>query len=267
VLASLLPGLRQLRTPLAIGYLWLLNLWLLFADDLPRKPTDGLVGNVFELAGFLGDAILLAAISFGAFIIGSISLLAPNSLFAVNVFVNSLPRLPFRALPASFLVAVSDLWQRQGLQGIRWSETLSLKERRERDSDIRSTVRELIIQRSDLRAKLLTTDIELYSEYDRLEAEADFRLNISVPLAVLCGILAYEVNPVWLLGLAPVAVLFWRGTTRAFDAVTVLIRAILVGKIEASETPAITDPASGFVRRALLKVRSAFAGSWKRLPS
>lgn len=47
MLAGLLPGLRQVRTPLAVGYLWLLNLWLLLADYLPRKAAGGVVGQIF----------------------------------------------------------------------------------------------------------------------------------------------------------------------------------------------------------------------------
>ncbi|MFF4392878.1 MULTISPECIES: hypothetical protein [unclassified Streptomyces] len=37
MLASLLPGLRELRTPLATGYLYLLLLFLLFSDSIPTK--------------------------------------------------------------------------------------------------------------------------------------------------------------------------------------------------------------------------------------
>ncbi|ADI04389.1 hypothetical protein SBI_01268 [Streptomyces bingchenggensis BCW-1] len=37
VFASLLPGFRELRTPLAAGYLYLLSLFLFVADHIPTK--------------------------------------------------------------------------------------------------------------------------------------------------------------------------------------------------------------------------------------
>jgi hypothetical protein len=37
LLASLLPGLRDLRVPLAAGLMWLVVLWLSFYPDLPTK--------------------------------------------------------------------------------------------------------------------------------------------------------------------------------------------------------------------------------------
>ena len=69
MLASLLPGLREVRTPLAVGYLWFFNFWLWFGDDLPRQVSDTdspVVQQVFELSDLLGKGITVAAISFAA---------------------------------------------------------------------------------------------------------------------------------------------------------------------------------------------------------
>jgi hypothetical protein len=88
VLASLLPGLREIRTPLAVGYIWLLNLWLIFADILPRAaPRTGFVlAHRFELGGLLGRAAVLAALSFVGYILGSLLRLS------VPVFVPFFPQ-------------------------------------------------------------------------------------------------------------------------------------------------------------------------------
>lgn len=74
MLASLLPGLREVRTPLAAGYLWLLNLWLVFRDRLPMKaPNQGLVvPGLFELGNLLGMTTILAGVSFAAYLLGSL---------------------------------------------------------------------------------------------------------------------------------------------------------------------------------------------------
>lgn len=72
MLASLLPGLRDVRTPLATGYLWLLALWFLLHDVLPKtvETASGPIKALFELGAWLGSAAVLAAISFAAYLIG-----------------------------------------------------------------------------------------------------------------------------------------------------------------------------------------------------
>lgn len=81
MLASLLPGLRDLRTPLATGYLWLILLWLLLHDYLP-KSTEGATGpirSLYELGGLLGSAAVIAALSFVAYLLGSMLIFIPDS--------------------------------------------------------------------------------------------------------------------------------------------------------------------------------------------
>jgi hypothetical protein len=70
MLASLLPGLRELRAPLAAGYLWLTSGWLLFHDrvDTDSKAINGLL----DLRDSTSTAAYVAAISFLAFILGAL---------------------------------------------------------------------------------------------------------------------------------------------------------------------------------------------------
>ncbi|WAZ26962.1 hypothetical protein STRCI_008653 [Streptomyces cinnabarinus] len=73
MLASLLPGLRDLRTPLAVGYLWLACAWLWFHDTLPRRETaHGAIADLYDLEGILPAAALLAVLTFFAYFLGSI---------------------------------------------------------------------------------------------------------------------------------------------------------------------------------------------------
>jgi hypothetical protein len=74
MLASLLPGLRDVRTPLTVGYLWLLTAWLVFGEQLPksRASGNGLVAQLFDLGGLLGKAAPIAALSFTAYLLGAI---------------------------------------------------------------------------------------------------------------------------------------------------------------------------------------------------
>jgi hypothetical protein len=90
MLMNLLPGLRDLRAPLAAGYLWLVGLWLLLADAVaPRTTATGVLAHVYVLTTALGRGTVLAAISFVAYLIGTVlSVDADGPLVA---FFTSLP--------------------------------------------------------------------------------------------------------------------------------------------------------------------------------
>jgi hypothetical protein len=71
-LTSLLPGLREVRAPLAGGYLWLLLIWLVADPERPDSEKGGFYGRLEEVANALplvGQAI---AVSIAAYLIGSL---------------------------------------------------------------------------------------------------------------------------------------------------------------------------------------------------
>jgi hypothetical protein len=70
MLASLLPGLRELRAPLAAGYLWLVTGWLVLRD---RVDTDSqAVQGLLDLRDVTSTAGYIAALSFIAFMLGAL---------------------------------------------------------------------------------------------------------------------------------------------------------------------------------------------------
>jgi hypothetical protein len=74
LLASILPGVRELRAPLAAGYLWLLNFWLWFGDALhDQGPTPGIVSKLQALEGVISTFGLAIVISFAAYLVGAVS--------------------------------------------------------------------------------------------------------------------------------------------------------------------------------------------------
>jgi hypothetical protein len=74
-LASLLPGLRDLRAPLAAGYLWLLTVWLALAEHVPDRDeaTTGLFSSVYRLDDLVTAIGLGVALSFVAYVLGMLS--------------------------------------------------------------------------------------------------------------------------------------------------------------------------------------------------
>lgn len=77
MLSSVLPGLRELRAPVAAGFLWLVAFWFCFEARLTDDAlTSGALGAAVRLEGILESIGLGATLSFGAYLIGSLSVFA-----------------------------------------------------------------------------------------------------------------------------------------------------------------------------------------------
>jgi hypothetical protein len=75
MLASLLPGLRDLRSPLAAGYLWLAAGWLYFAPRLPASVNDvsGALKDIYRVIDASGPVAVGAGVTFVAYMLGILS--------------------------------------------------------------------------------------------------------------------------------------------------------------------------------------------------
>jgi hypothetical protein len=86
MLMNLLPGLRELRAPLVSGYLWLISAWLFLGRMgwLPseRPRGNGEVARLWDLGGTLGKTVVLAVITFIAYLIGSFVEINPDGRIA-----------------------------------------------------------------------------------------------------------------------------------------------------------------------------------------
>ncbi len=69
VLARLLPAVRDIRNPLAIGYSWIIIAWLLLAATL--DSGDDLERSFSEMTSGLSDLVLVAGLTFLAVVLGS----------------------------------------------------------------------------------------------------------------------------------------------------------------------------------------------------
>jgi hypothetical protein len=74
LLAGLLSGLREVRAPLAAGYLWLVAAWVVLEPVVPvRAEASGVVESLYRASDVLSVLGLGIALSFAAYILGSIS--------------------------------------------------------------------------------------------------------------------------------------------------------------------------------------------------
>jgi hypothetical protein len=71
VLASLLPGVRELRAPLAAGYLWLLSGWLAWTPECGDSALTDAMCRLDSLVSVLGVAVVTG---FAAFLVGALSI-------------------------------------------------------------------------------------------------------------------------------------------------------------------------------------------------
>ena len=117
MLLNLLPGLRELRAPLAAGYLWLFAAWLAFDGDVP-EPAGA--SEFFEQFKGLGAA---AALTFAAYLIGSFL----TDLFGFVWLAVRLTRIgPIPGSPEAYPAALPDEDRlRERLIRIQASEPLS----------------------------------------------------------------------------------------------------------------------------------------------
>jgi hypothetical protein len=244
VLASLLPGLRDVRTPLAVGYLWLLCAWLAWGEHFPRLNTndDGVVANLFDLHDRLGDAVGLAAVSFTAYVLGVLLTLPIEGGMALGLLGRWLPSPGasiadfeyskyVQTLHADAREAITRAVRRGAMSA---SEASSMTERLNQAPDKDGSLKTVQpFRKADMRVRLLVANQELYGEYDRLASEAAFRVNVAAPLLVLSGIVASEFG--WLILLVTFAiaiVLIIQGFLKLRQSVAVLRRAVITETIK-----------------------------------
>ena len=247
---NLLPGLRDLRAPLAAGYLWLAGLWLSLthaswthASWLPSKrpPGNGEVARLWDLGGALGKTLVLAAVTFIAYLIGSFLEITPDGRVAeylAPIVLFDRPDMAHSLSPQVRSDMVKLLEQRHPI-------TSQTNDRSAADKIIEEIMHEM----SQLATQLLVKNKELYSKHDKHMAEAAVRINVSIPLTLLL-ILAtwFSGIPIWLRSVLTIIIsvfgfmLLRQGFTRRVWAQDVIVQALIFDEIQSSKIPPEKPP-------------------------
>jgi hypothetical protein len=218
LLATLLPGVRQLRTPLAVGVLWIVALVLpLSPQSIPLGAAPESLRALGALLNPLPQSYLLVAAVFGAYILGNIMLGMSEGFLRVvsapilNGVVEILTRLQRMAYHRRLKKGTQ---VRPGLYRSFWPR---LSDDLQDPSSVRGPLMDLVssayakvggpsiasmsfpidglIERLDVTAlQVWSKEPAQYQEYDRLGAEADFRAGVGLPLMAISVSLAIRFN-------------------------------------------------------------------------
>jgi hypothetical protein len=239
VLTSILPGVRELRTPLATGYLWLLNAWLLVGQHLPHvRPGGGPLARLWDAGSYGGKGALVVALSFVAYLIGVFVEIDPLLMWEhggrprwINAIRNQLRRGALNRIINFFPLsprATDDLLEFS-------EEDFNLSREQHRAAVLNGVTRE----ERQLATRLQAANNDLFNRYDRLLSESAFRINVAPPIAALLLIFVWQADlPQWatiiltVLTLLYGATLFAQGATRAIQSRDVIAQAIVVGVVK-----------------------------------
>jgi hypothetical protein len=271
--ASLLPGVRHVRAPLAAGFLWLSGAWLLLADQIPdQQVATGGLRTLIDLGNEIGRVPLGVVAAFAAYVVGT----AAAQLFGrftreLSGVVQLLRGLPPSESPGIRGDDPGILFTFTAESSIKATASDRLGEVRRRafaanvDPDAIIGVTTVFSDEEDyqifhaehprswdkwnflidqaqrrsirefelLATRLMTSDPQLFAELDRHRAEAELRYQL-VPALVFADIaLAFTWTPWCLLALPLVAFLFVQGMHSAERAGDIVADAALVGQVAA----------------------------------
>jgi hypothetical protein len=271
VFATLLPGVRHIRAPLAAGFLWLLGVWLLVADHLPAKEdaTGGLhtLVDIGDRMGRISQGVVAA---FAAYIVGAaaaqffgrftgelsrfVQFLRGLPPFETEGVVSGDPGILFTATAESSIkAAASDRLgetRRRALASAVDADSIInvttefsdqddwmvFQAENERQWDkwdflIDQARKRSVYEFELLATRLMTTQPELFGELDRHRAEAELRYQLVFPLIFVDIALAITWTPWIVLALPLVGFLFVQGMYSAQRAGDIVADAVLIGQV------------------------------------
>ncbi|MGW2426675.1 hypothetical protein ACWC0C_47335 [Streptomyces sp. NPDC001709] len=198
--------------------------------------------QLYEVGGWVGKSAILVAVTFAAYLVGSILELRATrvtdwlwkKVAAHYLRKGTLHEKPYWVLAGSQL-------SRPMAESLKnyVMEKMSLDEEgrdftpaqlEERGSALLALHSEL----PQIRTRLYTVNKDMYGEYDRAAAEADLKSNVALAGIFLSVVLAVRLTPLWAFICIPMALLLVRGLLGIRQANDVLVRAITSEVIQSS---------------------------------
>ncbi|GLY35608.1 hypothetical protein Amsp01_016320 [Amycolatopsis sp. NBRC 101858] len=210
MLASLLPGFRDVRSALVAGYMWFCAGWLLIGHY--RPPSAGLLAKpAVELLELFGTGGRLAAISVLCLLIGEVTgTLVQSAFFRLSLaYLRKLTSENLAHRPRGLLSAFRPLSGR-AIGRVRGRIRHELRQRQESTTseatprgvdqhDVDRVTIGALTEVLYMSPRLIVAKPELYAEFSRIKGESEFRDAILLPLPVLAVAVCVNLSaPTWL---------------------------------------------------------------------
>jgi len=252
VLTTLLPGLREIRAPLISGYLWLVFFFLACHGFLPtRHSADPSLKPVFDLGQDLSALGIATVSGVAAYLIGS----AAQELLKILATIP--PGTPFYAEAGTHLsdngqadVGSAVQLRVEAIQRKLYQVALSPGEK---GVDLEPSAVAVEEDLPLIRTLLLGDYPDLVGELDRLQAEADLRITVAVPIAALAILFSLEVSIVWLFALIIPVGLIAQGRKKQVEVGDLLAKALRIGKVDAPLLASLDASAEAAIERTELE--------------
>ncbi|GAA3140079.1 hypothetical protein [Streptomyces echinatus] len=258
MLASLLPGIRELRAPLVTGYIYLLALLLLYGNKVPTNvAADSPLKLPYDLVGWLGKPTAIAVSTFVAYLVGSVlevhAATVSRSFRKIRSHSKLFKKRRHSLLPGDerglkwlapeLTPASVNALGRYIVERVRGKLSISY------DTDLKAEGFKFFLQDlPQLHTRLYGANKDLYGDYDRLAAEADLKVNVGISGNVLSGVAGVVVHPLWAILCGPMLVLFYRGLSSDRQANDILVQSVVTDIVKSPKLEGYIDEAASHFR-------------------
>ncbi|MDI9919347.1 MULTISPECIES: hypothetical protein [unclassified Rhodococcus (in: high G+C Gram-positive bacteria)] len=264
MLTTILPGLRDLRTPLATGYLWLVAMFMLILGGVLPTREGGLpfVRELYTLSDGVGATAMLGVLTFVAYLIGSVLTVEniapkvkagskigsialhfiPGMILTRLTTKNPVRRQLYEVIEIELSRAKQRTVSSDYIELIKSISPSYLQDQVILERNAPRLVQEQIEFESSVVENVIHNDkLALWDDFDRERSEAEFRLSVTAPLTIIVATFYIKyVAPgadlskwlaatgVLVLGLLGIAVLYYRGLKRFVKSREIIQMAVVL---------------------------------------
>ncbi|MEU6577118.1 hypothetical protein [Streptomyces sp. NPDC046805] len=193
------------------------QVWLIFGDSIPsRSEARGTLGRLYALADMAGRPIVLAVLSVTLYLLGDIWKLPAPQIASIHSRLRGNNSLLSPESRIQLHVFAEGAFRRRPLDDSRPSPSNRL-------------VQDIQTEFPDIRMRLIVNHTDIYLEHDRLESEAEFRVNVAFHSVAMWVVLALTLTPWCMLGLVATVLLYENGIRTFRGANAILVQSIVSG--------------------------------------
>ncbi|MEW1951063.1 hypothetical protein AB0280_17650 [Pseudarthrobacter sp902506025] len=296
---NLLDGLRDLKAPLASGFIVLFGLWLIFENEISKAvPGPTITSNLRQLCDYLGGPATLGLVAFVAYLLGTLLSLG-NALLRMPIrYKMQRMRPTTQQRLANFLDdeiqnamkhgrSLEEIHDDAYSHFVRQVTPATTEEEPEAPEITKAHIVDDLIYAIVMEVDILATQLhatkeKAYEIYDKNRSEAKFRFSVAAPVIfvgiVLAVRLGQEQHDPWpflvvALSVASAVRFLQKSFERQDEAIEVIVNAVLLGHVEVANITSIRSnipkqqEKPSWLERGLDRVSSAGRSIANRLRS